>query len=59
MQKPHRSQPDTKERYILHTIQEAISNPPDDLWEFATDNSDFLLFLKKEINKNGSIVTDD
>ena len=55
MQKPHRSQPDTKERYILRTIQEAEANPCDDLWEFATDEADFLLFLKKEISKKGKI----
>jgi len=40
---------------INKIIAEAESNPPDECWEFATDQAETLLFLKKQIQQEGKI----
>lgn len=39
----------------LRIIAEAESNPPDECWEFAIDQVETLLFLKKQIRQEGKI----
>jgi len=43
------------ESEINQIISEAESNPPDECWEFATDQAETLLFLKKQIKQEGKI----
>ena len=40
---------------INRIIAEAEANPPDECWEFATDQAETLLFLKKQIKQEGKI----
>ncbi|OQB44399.1 MAG: hypothetical protein BWY02_02817 [bacterium ADurb.Bin157] len=40
---------------INKIIAEAEANPPDEYWEFATDQAETLLFLKKQIQQEGKI----
>ena len=40
---------------INKIIAEAEANPPDEYWEFATDQGESLLFLKKQIQQEGKI----
>ena len=40
---------------INRIIAEAESNPPDECWEFATDQGESLLFLEKQIRQEGKI----
>jgi len=40
---------------INKIIAEAESNHPDEYWEFATDQAETLLFLKKQIQQEGKI----
>jgi len=40
---------------INKIIAEAESNHPDEYWEFATDQVETLLFLKKQIQQEGKI----
>lgn len=40
---------------INKIIAEAEANPPDEYWEFATDQGESLLFLKKQIKQEGKI----
>lgn len=45
--------------YVLKIIREAERNPTSEEWEYATDHDDFLLFLSREIKRNGSITPDE
>ena len=40
---------------INRIIAEAEANPPDECWEFATDQAETLLFLEKQIQQEGKI----
>ena len=40
---------------INRIIAEAEANPPDECWEFATDQVETLLFLEKQIKQEGKI----
>jgi len=40
---------------INRIIAEAESNPPDECWEFATDQTETLLFLEKQLRQEGKI----
>ena len=40
---------------INKIIAEAEANPQDEYWEFATDQAETLLFLKKQIKQEGKI----
>lgn len=40
---------------INKIIAEAEANPPDEYWEFATDQAETLLFLEKQIKQEGKI----
>jgi hypothetical protein len=40
---------------INQIISEAEANPPDECWEFAIDQAESLLFLKKQIQQEGKI----
>jgi hypothetical protein len=40
---------------INKIIAEAESNPPDEYWEFSTDQVESLLFLEKQIKQEGKI----
>lgn len=45
-----------KAKYDINKIiAEAEANPPDECWEFATDQAETLLFLKKQIQQEGKI----
>ena len=43
------------ESEINQIISEAEANPPDECWEFATDQAETLLFLEKQIKQEGKI----
>lgn len=51
--------PRALERWIYDTIRQAERNKPSPEWEWATEEADFLLFLEKEIEKNGSIEIEE
>jgi len=40
---------------INKIIAEAEANPPDEYWEFSTDQVESLLFLEKQIQQEGKI----
>ena len=40
---------------INKIIAEAEANPPDEYWEFSTDQVESLLFLEKQIKQEGKI----
>ena len=40
---------------INQIISEAEAKPPDEYWEFATDQAETLLFLEKQIRQEGKI----
>jgi hypothetical protein len=40
---------------IDQIISEAESNPPSECWEFATDQTETLLFLEKQLRQEGKI----